>query len=384
MPYLFRTEIMQHSVYTWLPKVKVRTQVIYTIVLLSILAALAALPFIYVDVSVAATGLVRPVIEKNELHSMVAGTIDKIFVKDGERVTQGQVLLRLQTDINNSKLLQNSLEMGEKETYIHDLTILASGDTSGLRSALYQQQYNRSKSSLLEQEAAVNKLKSDMEMYEKLYDEKVIAKKEYADRKYDYEKSMATYQSTLEQQRSTWQEELSRLRMESVRLQADNRQLSKEKEWNLIKAPVSGTMQQFYGRYPGSYVQANDLLGVISPDSNLVAECYVSPKDIGYLRKDMPVKFQVEAFNYNEWGVVEGKITSIDNDFILMDNKPVFKVKCIFNNTEVSTVKGVKGTLKKGMTLQARFILTKRSLYQLLYDKTDDWMNPGRKQKVSS
>jgi HlyD family secretion protein len=45
----------------------------------------------------------------------------------------------------------------------------------------------------------------------------------------------------------------------------------------------------------------------------------------------------------------------------------------------VHTRNGVKGNLKKGMTFQARFILTKRSLFQLLYDKADDWMNPARK-----
>lgn len=28
------------------------------------------------------------------------------------------------------------------------------------------------------------------------------------------------------------------------------------------------------------------------------------------------------------------------------------------------------------MTFNARFELTERTLYQLLYDKVDDWMNP--------
>lgn len=38
---------------------------------------------------------------------------------------------------------------------------------------------------------------------------------------------------------------------------------------------------------------------------------------------------------------------------------------------------GYKGYLKKGMTLQARFIITERTLWQLLYDKVDDWINPA-------
>jgi len=29
------------------------------------------------------------------------------------------------------------------------------------------------------------------------------------------------------------------------------------------------------------------------------------------------------------------------------------------------------------MTLQARFLVTERTLFQLLYDKADDWLNPN-------
>ncbi|WP_298733012.1 HlyD family efflux transporter periplasmic adaptor subunit [uncultured Chitinophaga sp.] len=379
MPQLFPIEVMQHSSYTWLPRVKVRTQLIYLTVLVAVLAALIALPFIKVDVSVQAGGLVRPVTEKHELRNLVAGTIAEVLVTDGQKVEKGQQILRLQEEVSNSRLQQNSWELGQREKYIHDLTILAAGGGRGLQSALYQQQYQRYQSTLNEQLATVNKLKADMEMYEKLFREKVIARKEFADRQYEYVKSQAAYQSTVQQQRSAWQEELSRLRQESSRLHADTRQLEQEKEWNIIKAPVSGTLQQFSGKYAGGYLQAGELLGIISPDSNLVAECYVTPKDIGYLHAGMPVKFQIDAFNYNEWGLVEGGVQSVENDFVLMNDQPVFKVKCRFAATEVRTSKGVKGSLKKGMTFQARFILTRRSLFQLLYDKTDDWMNPNRK-----
>ena len=37
---------------------------------------------------------------------------------------------------------------------------------------------------------------------------------------------------------------------------------------------------------------------------------------------------------------------------------------------------GYSRPLKKGMTLQARFVITKRSLWQLVYDKIDNWLNP--------
>jgi HlyD family secretion protein len=383
-PVLFPAAIMQRSVFNWLPRVRVHTQIIYVTVLLAILCILAALPFIKVDVSIAASGIVRPVTEKTELRSLVAGTIEQILVTDGASVQKGQVLLRLQEDISNSKLTQNNFELSQREIQIKDLETLVAGG-SRLQSSLYQQQYARFHASLQEQAATVEKLKLDLEMYEKLFKEKVIAKKEYLDRKYDYEKSKAAYTSAVQQQRSTWATDLNQLRLDDNRLRADNRQLTKEKEWNLIKAPVSGTLQQFTGKYAGGYVQTGDLLGVISPDSNMIAECYVSPRDIGYLKKGMPVRFQVDAFNYNEWGMVKGEILSIDNDFVLINNQPAFKVRCRFASTTLSTTHGVSASLKKGMTFQARFILTKRSLFQLLYDKTDDWINPNnRKSPVAA
>lgn len=376
MPQIFPVAVIEHSAMSWLPRVQVRSQMIYTTVLLAVLLCLLALPFIYVDVSVKSAGIVRPIAEKNELRSLVSGTIEEVLVREGQYVEKGQLILRLQEDISNSKISQASFELQQREAYIADLTRLASGGGSP-RTPLYQQQYSRFTAAISEQQATMDKLGRDLDMYKKLFADKVVAEKELRDKQYDYDRSVTLYRSAVQQQRSAWAEELSRYRLESNRLQADAEQLEKQKEWNLIKAPVSGTIQQFNGKYPGGYLQTGEMIGIISPDSNLVAECLVSPKDIAYLKPGMPIRFQVDAFNYNEWGSVEGTVQSVDNDFMLVDNQPVFKVRCKFAATEVSTAKGVKGQLKKGMTLQARFLLTRRSLFQLLYDRTDDWMNPN-------
>ncbi|MGX5818984.1 HlyD family secretion protein [Chitinophaga lutea] len=382
MPQLFPVEVIEQSAFSWLPRVQVRTQVIYMTVLIAVLATLVALPFIKVDVSVRSAGIIRPIAEKNELRSLVAGTIAEVMVSEGQHVERGQLIMRLQEDISNSKLSQTAYELAQREAYVSDLARLASGGGGGgLQTGLYQQQYARFMSSLSDQQATMRKLESDLEMYRKLFADKVVAEKELRDKQYEYDKARAAYSLAVQQQRSAWAEELSRYRLESNRLQADAAQLTKQKEWNLIKAPVSGTLQQFSGKYAGGYLQTGELLGIISPDSNLIAECLVSPRDIGYLRAGMPVKFQVDAFNYNEWGTVDGTVESVDNDFTLVDNQPVFKVKCSFGATDVHTAGGIKGKLKKGMTLQARFILTQRSLFQLLYDKADDWINPNTSGK---
>ncbi|HWK07017.1 MAG TPA: HlyD family efflux transporter periplasmic adaptor subunit [Puia sp.] len=392
MSYLFPSETLQDSTYTWLPKVKVKTQLIYTASLVALVASFVALPFIRIDVSANGSGLVRPVAEKNELHNLVSGTIEEILVTEGQHVEKGQLLIRLQQDLSNNKLSQTAFELGQRKEYIRDLMLLTAYNRPGgsslqgglsrhlsagqLHSPLYRQQYSRYQQSLSDQQTTLERAKTNYDMNKQLFDGKVISQKEFLDRKYDYEKAAAAYRAVVEQQRSSWEDDLSRYQVESGRLSTDSRQFEKEKEWNLIRAPVSGTLQQFNGKYAGGTLQPGELVGVISPDASLVAECYLSPRDIGYIKIGMPVKFQVDAFNYNEWGLLDGKVISIDNDFTLSGNQPVFKVKCRLDNTTLKLKNGVKGQLKKGMSLRARFILTRRSLFQLLFDRTDDWINP--------
>lgn len=374
MAQLFPSAILENSTYSWLPKVTVRGQLLYGMLLLTVIAGIVSLFYIKVDVTLTSPGQVRPVAEKNELRSPVSGTISAVLASDGQAVHQGEVLLRLQAGVPDSKLAQTDYDLGEHAAYIHDLNILAQGGGDGLISPLYRQQYAKFQSQLEEQRATLGKLRSDLSMDRTLLAGKVIAPKEFQDKNYDYQKAMAAYQSAVEDQRSQWQDELSKLRMESSTLSADASELRQEKDWSQIKAPVGGTLQQFEGKSPGGYVQAGEILGLISPDSNLVAECYVSPKDVGYLKPGMKVRFQVDAFNYNEWGILPGVIESVGNDFVIQDNRPVFKVRCGFSRTYLEMREGIKGNLKKGMTLQARFVMTRRTLYQLLYDRTRDWL----------
>ena len=90
-----------------------------------------------------------------------------------------------------------------------------------------------------------------------------------------------------------------------------------------------------------------------------------------------PVNFQIDAFNYNQWGLATGRITQISKDVDMVNNQPVFKVKCFIDQNNLTLKNGFKGYLDKGMTLSARFQLTERTLFDLLYDKVDDWLNPA-------
>lgn len=379
---LFPPEIIENTTESYLPSVSVRSQSIYIFVLLAIIGAFAATPFIYVDVSVQSNGVIRTVAEKNEIRSLVAGLISIVKVKENTPIIQGQTLFVLKTDVLDTKIRLNSYQQNEKRQLIQDLSLLVKIDSSlilkvkDLMSPLCIQQYNQFKYTLQENIQHQRKVKKELDTDRFLYKEKVIAMREFDEKEYAYNQLVAEYRSSIERQITLWQSDLSRYQIELTEFEALQKQLLEEKEQYVIKASATGTIQQLTGKYVGSSIQAGENLGIISPDSNLLVECYVSPQDIGFLQKDMQANFQINSFNYNQWGLASGKILNVANDFIIQNQKPVFKVQCLMDKTFLKLKTGYIGKIKKGMNLRARFIITRRSIYQLMYDKVDDWVNP--------
>ncbi|QJD81051.1 HlyD family secretion protein [Spirosoma rhododendri] len=374
--------VIEHTTEAYLPQVTVRGQLIYCSVALAIVAALVALPFIRTEVSVQSAGIIRPVAERNDLRPLVAGTVAQVLVHDNQPVRRGQPMIRLQTEVLDTKLRLNHSQQAEKLLNIHDLDRLVRAtrhdllSVSGLQSPLIRQQYEQFRFLLTENVQTQEKRKHELDVTQQLYQDKVLAKQEFEDKEFAHKTAVAQYAAQVERQVSEWQASLTQHQLALDELRAQERQLLNERDLHTIKAPVDGTVSQLAGRYPGSYVQPGEVLGVISPDSNLLVECYVSPKDIGLLRPGMVARMQVDAFDYNQWGLVQAKVAEVSNDVVVMNEQPVFKVRCQLSQNYLTLKEGYKGYLKKGMTLRARFVVTERSLFDLLYDNADDWLNP--------
>lgn len=382
---IFPTEIIENTTEAYLPQVTVRSQIIYISVLAILIAALISLPHIKISVSTNSSGIVRTVAEKSDFKAITSGRVSSWLVKENQKVETGQNLVVLASEMLDSKISLVKFQQIEKQQFIHDLSILTRLDSTnllrvrGLRSSLYAQQYNQLNYQLQESLQQQRKIKKELDTDRMLYKEKIISMREFDEKEYTYKRLLAEYRSAIERQLSQWQSDLTTHQIAIAEIQAQESQLLKEKELYTIKAPVSGTIQQLVGKYQGSYVQAGEGLGLISPDSSLLVECYISPKDMGLLKKGMKVTYQIDALNYNDWGFAYGEINEIANDFEVIEKQPVFRVKCRLDTRSLKLKNGYATTLKKGMTLRARFIVTERSLYQLLYDKVDDWLNPLQK-----
>lgn len=93
--------------------------------------------------------------------------------------------------------------------------------------------------------------------------------------------------------------------------------LDQEQKNYVVIAQSSGRLVNFIGIQKGSFLSQGQTLGEISPEQNLTIECSVSPKDIGFIHRGQKVKFQVDTFNYNQWGLLEGEVLDIDQNITM-------------------------------------------------------------------
>lgn len=359
-----------------------KSQMVFITIIIALFSALVALPLIKVDVSVRGAGIVRPNSEKMNVKPLVSSVISDIYFKEGDVVQSGELILRLNAhDIESKIELKKSLQ-SDNLNFIKDLKRLVQlreseeGQISLFYSSIYEKEYTSFWESSLELHQQLEKAQEELKRTSTLYNEELVSLQELENRSFTVRSLKSKMRQLLEVKIRTWQAELKRCVDQSKEFNTELVLLEKERSMYEIKSPIDGTLEEFKGVYVGGFIQGGEQIAVISPKTDLIAETYISPRDIGFIRAQNKVKFQIDAFNYNQWGTITGSVVDVSEDFIMMNGQPMFRVKCLLDQTFLELENNHKGLLKKGMTLTARFVVTERSLFQLLFDTVDDWLNP--------
>lgn len=377
--HLLPSELINNSINAYIYEHSTNSQKIYWVMLFTLTAIFVSLPLIYVDVSIQNIGTIRPVAEKVELKAGISEFIDSVYTKEGSRLNKGDTLLTFCSSGSNHRINYQQDRITDFQKHISDLHSLIKGDKPTIFSSdVRQQEYIYFIKQKKERETNLDKATKYYERNKSLFEKKIISEEEFELYQYEYTKAKDELATLIDNQISIWQTDLNTYTNSCNEMLSTFQQEFKDKDLYIVTCPVNGTLDQFRGIYKGCNIQAGTPLAVISPDSTLYVEAYVSPRNIGYLHINMPVNIQVESFNYNEWGVISGKITEISSDFFTdnINGTTFYKVKCSINKNHLIRKNGVKGTLKKGMPLICHFMITRRSLFDLLYQKVDDWANP--------
>lgn len=152
----------------------------------------------------------------------------------------------------------------------------------------------------------------------------------------------------------------------------------------IIRAAVAGRVTALRAT-PGKAVDANHPIMTIlaSPESSrstpgateLVADLYVPPRAIGFIQRGQEVRIMVDAFPYQQFGTVAGRIDLVSRTALAPEEldpveneskEPVYVVTATISPDSLKEFKRQQD-LRAGMTVSADIILENRSLFEWLF-----------------
>lgn len=352
----------------------------FSFFLASILVFILIIPlilfYIEIDISSQSKGVTKPIQEPIYLSSLQNGRVLQHNLTTNEVVQKGDTLLTLsQQQLQAQGDSQDSL-LVEKQAYLNDLTFLIENRINSLSTVIGLATYNEYQNQVRELNSRVTLAQKNYNRQKQLFDKGVIAAAEHEEHLYNMRFAQQKLSSFKNSQKANWNVTKLQLENEIINIQAGINQLQLQEREYIITAPISGTLEKVVPISINSNVMAGQQLGLISPDTDLIIENTVSPSDIGLLQIGQKVTVQFDAFNYNQWGMIDGEVIEIDKNITITETGSFFKVKCKLHKNSLTLKNGYTATINKGMTATTRFFITRRILSDLLFDKVDDWFNP--------
>ena len=375
---LFPKEFIRSSLEHYTFKIKGQHNGVYLTVLIGITSLFFSLPYIFQDVTTLDSGSIDTQSSRFEISAPTAGWITANQLIENQTLMKGSTLLVLDNSSLTEELEQVKTRLEELAIFQSDLnTLLNRPEESQISSARYQIEYLQYLSRLDQLKFEKQTLEVISQRQRTLFNLNVIAQVEYDRDKANHERAIKEIQLFEKTSKSNWKEASLKYLQEEKSLLLRRKQIENELPKYTLLSPATGELQNVRSLSVGQFIQAGESLAQLTPDTTLLAVFWVPPQKVGLLKTGLTGSFRVDAFNYNDWGFLEGTIEEISSDAYLINNQPLFRVTCSLKKDHLSLKNGFVGNLKKGMTIQGNFIVANRSLFDLLYDKVDNWINPN-------
>jgi len=364
--------------------------------------------FGHVDEVAIVPGKLIPTGQVKTIQAEDKGVVKTIFVKEGQKVVQGQVLLELDTTITaadvarikkevayytleTDRLLAEQADMnfvpkkypdiGEEDIefqlslynsrlYEYRTKCLAAEANLGQ----YQASLRSGMANKIKLESSYKIAKEKEKRIEQLVSENAVATFvlfDYQDKRMELEQDIIS--QTAELDRLEWalkqgQEAIAAVQAErnrdiTTKLVEDRKQLQAYKEelkkveekdrLSRIVAPTNGRVSQLAVHTVGGVVTAAQPIMVLVPeDAELQVEAWAANKDIGFIQKGQEAEVKIETFSFQKFGTVSAKVLEISPDAVEDKEKGrVYRVilsldknSFIVNNHEVGISPGMTAT----------------------------------------
>ena len=324
-----------------------------------------------IDVVITSSGSIQPVGNLNVVQSYANGSVKAINITEGDYVEKDDVLIELDTqslDIDaeqldsQKKILDAQLKIytkikdGEKlseikiddyddelKTYIQSIL----DNDKSYHNTLDNLEKDKENADLNHQIAQIQ-----LEEYEANGTEREAEMQELMVQQYELAKDQADVKikDTKTQYSSQVNSKLSEISGQLDEIETNLEKYSLSKDYQYITAPVSGHINSINVNTIGAAVTSAQELVTIVPDNTPVEMvCYVKNMDIADVEIGMETETKLEAYPYNKYGTVKGKVKYISPSAFVseqMGSVYLVKIEITDKHDDIDIISGLSGSVE--------------------------------------
>jgi hemolysin D len=332
-------------------------------------AGLAWLAFAKTDEVVVASGKLQPIGDVKTIQMPVGGVLQTMLVKDGQRVSKGQVLLRLDNEatLDRQESLRTTITAKQAQLRFKEVELARYLNLNDTEQTVTRQNLVL-ETEILQRLEGLKAVGASAELQYLQQRNKVReVDGELARLKVDRLRQVAIIEQALEQIKG----ELADLGSKLTELQVNIR-------YQDVRSPVDGVVFDLKPTGPGFVAQGSEPVMKIVPFSALQAKVEIESSDIGFVRVGRPADISIDSFPATDFGVLLGTVKGIGSDALPPDERNQtyrFPATIALDTQQLMLKSGKSLPLQVGMSLTANIKLRKVTYLQLLLgefkDKTD-------------
>ena len=321
---------------------------------------------------VVAAGQLEPVGSVQDIQMPVGGVVQQILVEEGQSVSAGQVLMKLDTEASEQQ--RRSLET----------TIKLKQEQLGLKEQEKRRylQVNNEEVQMLE-----NNLELQIEIqdrFEDLEEAGAASELQYLSQQNTVEETRGRLMQTKAdrlRQVAQLDQQMAQLNSELADLQSRLAEARVTLRYQQLQSPVDGVVFDLQPTSAGFTAQSTQTVMKVVPYGSLEAKVEVPSNKIGFVKVPpgcpqdleacMKSDISIDSFPSTDFGVLEGRVTRIGSDALPPDPQEQrqelsFPVTVRLDQQMLELKSGSKLPLQVGMSLTANIKLRKVSYLQLL------------------
>jgi adhesin transport system membrane fusion protein len=375
---------------------------LYSVVLVIFILVVWAY-FAQIDEVAKGDGKVIPSQQLQVLQSYDGGIVQDILVREGERVSKGQVLLRVDPTRYISSLEENTTQFAALAAKVQRLSALTQGTQLRFGKKLLSQApvivenerklYNSnlaeldevaagSDTRIMQRRQDVEEERASLSQYEDVLtlSEKELAvtkpllasgavseievlrlERQIVELKANIKKSKvaiarglnAIEEEVIKKEESRlrlinrWSQELTEATGEMATLQQSQTSLEDVVSQAELKSPINGTVQRMlFNTVGGVITPGSAVVELVPQDDQLIVEAKVSPKDIAFIREGQSAILKFSAYDYTIYGGMSAEVKHISADAITNEKDETYylvrlETKEHIGNAELDIIPGM-------------------------------------------